>query len=145
MQSPRGDTEEQREVYDIFTKLSKDGVLPVASILAALRNLGQYLTAASFAELEKEIPAQGVTFEEFLSMFQNVQEINASDADLIEAFGSLDKSRSGYIKSNEVEKLLQDLGGLSAEAAAVVVENADGPDSTMSYDAVVAAISEFVG
>ncbi|CUG88870.1 calmodulin, putative [Bodo saltans] len=145
MQSPRGDTEEQREVYDIFSKLSKDGVLPVSSTQSALRSLGQYLTAAAFSELEKEIPAQGVTFEEFLGLFQNVQEINASDADLIEAFGSLDKSRSGFIKSTEVAKLLQDLGGLSAEAAAVVVENADGPNSTMSYDAVVTAISEFVG
>lgn len=145
MQSPRGDTEEQREVYDIFSKLSKDNVLPVASILPALRSLNQYLTASAFAELEKEIPAEGVSFEVFLQLFQNVQELNANDADLIEAFGSLDKSRSGFIKTTEVAKLLQDLGGLSAEAAAAVVENADGPNETMSFDAVVAALGEFVG
>lgn len=145
MQSPRGDTDDQREVYDIFTKLSVDGVLPVDAVAPALRNLNQYLTKAAFAELANEIPQQGVHFEEFLALFQSVQELNANDADLIEAFSSLDKTKTGFIKSSDVAKLLQDLGGLSSEAAAAVVETTDGPDGTMSFDAVVAAIGEFVG
>jgi Ca2+-binding EF-hand superfamily protein len=146
MQSPRGDTEDQREVFDIFAKLSKDNVLPVDSIVPALRNLNQYITANAFGELEKEIPSQGVSFEEFFALFQNVQELNINDSDLIEAFSSLDKSKSGFIKGEEVAKLLQDLGGLSSEAAAdVVASGTDGPDGTMSYDAVVSAIGEFMG
>lgn len=140
MQSPRGDTDEQRDVYDVFARFAVDGSLPNDKVPAVLRNLRQYLSRAAQAELEKDLPAdQAIDFQEFLSVLHAVQEQNADDADLIEAFSTLDKDKTGFVEAVEVAQLLVQFGGLSEEDASAMVAP-DGPNNTISYAALHDAV-----
>lgn len=146
MQSPRGDTEDQREVFDVFEKFSVDGVLPESAVIPALRHLNQYLTNSAHAELEKEFPAKGLTFEDFLTLFQVVQDLTShEDQVIVEAFASLDKERTGFIESEQFKTLIVDIAKLPEEEAQALVESS--VDSTsedaskISFNAVVEAIT----
>lgn len=158
MQSPRGDNDETRDIHEVFDKFatsSAEGrLLPADKIVVALRFLGQYLTEEGLAELSKEFPAGGVKFDDFLVLLNTVQEMNANEADLMDAFAGLDTERTGTIALTQFKDLLMNVGKMSEEeatgviAAAKEAEGSEGEDGAaadkVTYGFVVRAIGAFI-
>ena len=167
MQSPREDREEERELFDVFTRYATSDAsddepaspsrataarLTEANTILALRTLGQYLRLDTKTEIFKEFPSNGAAFNDFVTLSKTVKESNEPFADVMEAFSAMDEAKTGYVTAEKLLDVLKNAAGLDEATSEAVLERAkegaleaEQPEGTLSFDAVTTAISEFLG
>lgn len=116
MAAPAQLTEDQirelRQAFDVFD-YDHAGVISSKKMGEVMRSLGQNPTEAEIYDLVDEIDIDGngeIDFLEFLQMMATKYPATNSDEDLIEAFKIFDSNDNGVITSNELRRIMQNLG-----------------------------------
>eukprot|EP01102_Stenamoeba_stenopodia_P002910 TRINITY_DN1281_c0_g1_i1.p1 TRINITY_DN1281_c0_g1~~TRINITY_DN1281_c0_g1_i1.p1 ORF type:complete len:156 (+),score=49.31 TRINITY_DN1281_c0_g1_i1:178-645(+) len=138
---------EFREAFKMFDA-DKEGKITKNGLKTVMRNLGFKPTDAEVAQMIKDGDTSGkgsISFEEFLTMFEDKMKKMDSSDDLARAFECFDPFGKGFIPAKEFQNLMT-MGGYAKFKDTEIKEimrigESDKGDGSIDYYSLVKAIS----
>ncbi|VDI33374.1 Hypothetical predicted protein [Mytilus galloprovincialis] len=133
---------EFKEAFGLFDK-DNNGQITSSELGTVMRSLGQNPTNADITEMINEVDGDGsgtINFAEFTKMMGKKMENSDPVEDLREAFKIFDKNNDGKIDTNELKKVMVNIGEkLTDEEANEMIKEADvDGDGKVNYEEFIA-------
>ncbi|XP_052105384.1 calmodulin-beta-like [Mytilus californianus] len=132
---------EFKEAFGLFDK-DNNGQITSSELGTVMRSLGQNPTNADITDMINEVDSDGsgtINFTEFTNMMGKKMENSNPVEDLREAFKIFDKNNDGKIDTNELKKVMVNIGEkLTDEEANEMIKEADvDGDGKVNYEEFV--------
>ena len=138
--------EEMKEAFNLFDE-DGDGEITEEDLGNLLSSLGDVATPAQVHTLFMEVDEDGggsIDFDEFMVMMADRMKERDQEEEVIEAFKVFDADASGYITSDELRRILMDLGEdvTEEEMDALILEADLDGNGRIDYDEFSKLVSD---